>query len=96
MNVFVLFLLSFIGTLPLVFLCFFSIALVFNRKIVPKKVLLIWFLFTWIIATIFTAMMGPLNPSPFLAPIVLSAVVNSWLYFSHRDGKKKTFLSKRT
>lgn len=95
MNVFGLLLLLFVGTLPFVFVCFFSFALAFNRKIVPKRVLLVWFLFTWIIATIFSAMMGPLNPSPFLAPIVLSVVVNTWLYFAHRDDKKKNLLSKR-
>jgi hypothetical protein len=85
MNVLGLFLLSFAGTLPFVFVCYFSIALLFNRKIVPKKVLVVWFLFTWIIATIFSAMMGPLNPPSFLAPLVLSVVVHAWLYFSHRD-----------
>lgn len=95
MNALGLFLLSFAGTLPFVFVCYFSFALVFNRKIVSKKALFIWFLFTWIIAAIFSAMMGPLNPSPALAPIVLSAVVNAWLYISHRDDKKKTLLSKR-
>jgi hypothetical protein len=94
MSVLLFFLLSFAWLLPVVIVCFFPIALVFNRKIVPKKVLFIWFLFTWIIATIFSAMMGPLNPSHFLAPIVLSAVVNAWLYFSHRNAKKKTAPSK--
>ncbi|MBB5349772.1 hypothetical protein HNQ81_003535 [Desulfoprunum benzoelyticum] len=88
MNVLGLFLLSFVGTLPFVLICYFPAAFVFNRKIVPKKVLFIWFLFTWIIATIFSAMMGPLNPSPVLAPIVLSVVVNGWLYFTHRGHQK--------
>ena len=80
--------------LPVVFVCYFSVALVVNRKIVPKKVLFLWFLFTWIIGTIFSAMMGPINPSPVLAPIVLSAVVNGWLYFTHRNDKKKNLPSK--
>jgi hypothetical protein len=33
-------------------------------------------------------MLGPLNPSPILVPIVMSAIVNGWLYFSNRDHKK--------
>jgi len=87
-NIFQSFLLLLVWMFPFVFVCYFPAAFVFNRKIVPKKVLLIWFLFTWIIVTIFSAMLGPLNPSPILVPIVMSAIVNGWLYFSNRDHKK--------
>jgi Na+/H+ antiporter NhaC len=80
---------------PFVFICYFPPAFAFNRKIVPKKVLFIWFLFTWIIVTIVSAMLGPLNPSPVLVPIVMSVIVNGWLYFSHRGEKKKALPSKR-